>query len=237
MIIIRRYLFLAATALLIPLAAFAAGPRDIRFADILWGLRQTAGPVAPGPNTFSNAADQVWVDEAGRAHLMVKKVGDVWMASEMMAKEDAEYGTYRFEVEGSIASLDPQLVFGFFTWDVKAGETNREIDIEISRWGNPEGPNGWFTVQPYDVQGNQLSFFLAPAKTYAFELRWEPGLASFSCLADGNPCATWSFRGSQVPDPGRARLRLNFWLFQGKAPRGPGPYEVVISNLRYEPLR
>jgi hypothetical protein len=223
-------------SLLIPCAAFAAEPRNIEFAGILWGLRQTAGPVDPGPNTFSNAADQVWIDDLGRLHLTITKRDGVWTASELMAKKDTGYGTYRFDIEGSARNLDPNIVIGFFTWDKAPELFNRELDIELSRWGMASGFPGWFTVQPYDKAGNQHSFDVPAASIYGFTMRWETQAISFTCLADGKPVASWIFSG-EVPDPGRARLRINLWLFRGKSPSSPGPHEVILSNFSYEPMK
>lgn len=223
------------SALLLAVPVLAANPRDIDFAGITWGLRQNSSPANPGPTAFSNAENQVWVDEGGKLHITLQKRSGVWTGAELMAKQDARYGTYRFDVGGSLHDLDPNIVFGFFTWDSKASEKfNREIDIEIARWNVPQGKPGWFTVQPYDKAGNQHSFDLPPASLYSFEMRWEPGAVSFACHGDGKTLASWRFEGA-VPDPGRARLRINLWLFKGRAPAGPGPYEIVLSNLRYEP--
>lgn len=217
-----------------PIVLFAGGPRDVEFGGMLWGLRQTAGPVDPGPNTFSNAEDQVWIDERGRAHLSLQKRDGIWFASEMMAKKDAGYGTYRFTASSSLKSLDPNIVFGFFTWDRNPGLFNREIDIEISKWGDAEGPEGWFTVQPYDVPDNQVSFRLPHADSYTFELKWEKTKIEYSLIVDGKIRETWTY-SKTVPDPGRARLRINLWLFRGRAPAGPGPYEVIVSDFSFTP--
>lgn len=216
------------------LALISAQPRDIRFGGMLWGLRQTAGPVEPGPSTFSNRADQVWVDELDHVHLAIRKRGDIWTASEIMAKRDAGYGTYRFTVSGALKELDPNIVFGFFTWDKNPEAFNREIDIEISRWGEDAGPDAWFTVQPYDVEGNQHSFVLPEASSYTFELRWHRDSIEFALYCGSALIERWSYPGN-VPDPGHARLRINFWLFRGREPTGPGPYEVIVSDFSYNP--
>lgn len=231
--------------LLLALLAFLVLPttgwtqaRSMEFAGMSWSIRQTAGPSAPGPTTFSNAPDQVWIDSQGRLHLSVALRDGVWTGSEIAARRDTGYGTYRFDMDASkLRSLDPNLVFGFFTWDVRALDAfNREIDIEISKWGNPSSPCGWFTVQPYDREGNQHSFYLPAGEILTFEMKWEPGSVTFVVFADGKEKTRWRHT-DQVPDPGRARLRINFWTFQGKAPKGTGPYEVVLWNLSYVPLR
>jgi len=221
------------------LAALPAGAIDLQFAGMAWGIRKTAGPTDPGPNTFESAPDHIWVDAEGALHLTLRKKGDVWYATEAMAKKDMGYGTYHFELNGSAGALDPNIVFGFFTWDRNAPPHNRELDIEISKWGDPAKSALWYTVQPYDVPGRQAAFALPPAGRssvgrYAFEMRWEPGSVSYEAWADGVPLASWRFFG-EVPEPGRARLRLNMWLFRGQTPAGPGPYEIVVSNFSYQP--
>jgi len=234
-----RLLRLAAallTALAAAAPASAAGPRILEFGGLSWTVRRTAGPSAPGPNVFRDSEDQVRIDEEGRLVLSVLRRGEFWTASEIIARSATGYGTYRFEVEGSARSLDPGIVFGFFTWDPNPGLHNRELDIELSRWGDPEGPEGWFTVQPYDRPGNQDSFRLPPASVYRFEMRWEPGSVSFTSRADGREVRAWTFRG-EVPDPGKARVRFNLWLFRGAPPAGPGPYEVVVSDFEFTPGR
>ncbi len=239
--------FVIVIACLRPAPLAAESPRDISFGGMMWGLRQTAGPTEPGPNTFSNLPDQVWVDAQGRVHLTLQKRNGVWTASEMMAKRDTGYGTYRFTLSGALKALDPNIVFGFFTWDKAPEAFNREIDVELSRWGDEAGPDVWFTVQPYDVAGNQHSFELPAAQSYTFELRWQKDVVDFALFRDveayadadaaattATPVARWSYHGA-IPDPGRARLRINLWLFQGRAPKGSDPYEVVVSDFSYAP--
>lgn len=224
------YLFILGASIFV-----GAQPRDILFAGMTWGLRSTAGPSEPGPNVFSNRNDQVWVDEKGRLHLTVQKRGDIWTASEVMAKRDTGYGTYRCSVSGALKALDPSIVFGFFTWDNKALEAfNREIDFEIARWGVQENPDGWFTVQPYTVPGNQHSFVLPDANSYTFEIIWLKDSVEFKLILGDQVTEHWTYT-KNVPAPGRARLRINLWLHQGREPRGPGPYEVIVSELSYIP--
>ena len=203
---------------------------------LVWDVMQSSEPVNPGPNRFCNAEDQVWIDKIGRLHITITKRDGLWTSSELLAKKNTGYGIYRFDIDGSVRNIDPNIVFGFFTWDQNAASYNREIDVEFSRWGIPAGPMGWFTVQPYDKTGNQHSFELPPAKLYSLEMRWEPGIVTFSVQADGVALNAWRYN-SGVPSPGHARLHINFWLFRGKNPTEPGPYEAIISNMSFKPLR
>jgi hypothetical protein len=64
------------------------------------------------------------------------------------------YGTYTFVVRET-AGIDPNAVLGLFLWDPVAFRIhNRELDIEISRWGDPKNSNSQFVVQPYSRPGN-----------------------------------------------------------------------------------
>ena len=71
-------------------SASATEPRNIEYAGILWGLRQTAGPVDPGPTTFSNAADQVWIDDLGRQQAFLRFASRVylWIHDALGGKSD-----------------------------------------------------------------------------------------------------------------------------------------------------
>jgi hypothetical protein len=66
---------------------------------------------------------------------------------------------------------------------------------------------------------------------------WRPGHARLRVTApDGAVLGDRAFtRG--VPTPGGdARLRLNLWLFRGKAPLNGRPVEVVLRDFSFVPL-
>ena len=70
-------------------------------------------------------------------------------------------------------------MLGLLTWDDEALQQNhRELDIEISRWGDAAIANAQYVVQPYYVAAN-VRRFDAPAGRLTHSLRWEPGRAVF----------------------------------------------------------
>ncbi len=229
---LRAALILALSLSSLP--ARAEGTPGLRFGGLVWDFKKSLEPMNPGPNLWGDGAGQAWLDQDGRLHLSIVRDGGAWSSVELIGGKRIGYGTYSVDIDGSIRGLDPNAVFGFFTWDQVSGRYSRELDIEISRWGTPESLPGWFTVQPYETPGNQHGFDLPPAGVYTFWMGWSKEAIVFSCFADGVPLTTWTWSG-KVPTPGAARLHLNLWLFQGREPAGAGTREVILSNLRFTP--
>jgi hypothetical protein len=127
-----------------------------------------------------------------------------------------------------------------FTWDYAgAAENYREMDIEISRWGDPSSKNAQFVVQPFYIPANAARF-VAPAGVLTHTFRWEAGRVAFRTVrgteAAGKtrPVAEHVFT-SGVPSAGIASVRLNLYIFGGaKVPLQNGA-EVVIEKFEYLP--
>ena len=225
-----------------PTAAGAAGEPKIEFADRTWTIKTSAGLVGPGPNIFS--ADNVRVDGRGRLRLEIepREVNGqtVWTSSEVILDEPLGYGTYTFEVRSPVNDLDPNVVLGMFTWDTNPGQFNREIDIEISKFGNAaDTTNAGFTVQPYDAWGHQQRFEVDTTRRTRYSFEWLPQDVEFDAIRGRNrSLANWTFSDAlngAVPDEGQAQVRINLWLFRGNAPTDGQPVEVVISDFTFTP--
>ena len=66
------------------------------------------------------------------------------------------YGTYAFVVRDT-SQLDPAAAMGLLTWDDQGVDQNhRELDIEISRWGDGS-TDAQYVVQPYYVAANVVA--------------------------------------------------------------------------------
>jgi hypothetical protein len=177
-----------------------------------------------------------------------------WWSTEVILTERLGYGTYAFQTNSRLDILDANATFGAFTWDpygdnsVAPGGANREIDIEASRWGNPEDPqNAQFVVQPGDVPGGNLERMTIPDLSADAALTWFIQWASDkitytvvrgSYTSGGYPLDAvvkqWAYEGV-VPPPGQATFHFNLWLNQS-APANGQPIEVVISDFRFTPL-
>jgi hypothetical protein len=208
----------------------------LQFSGYEWVVR-----AAPSDRGGTNAYDpaNAWVDQKGAMHLRIAGAAPDWTCAEVSLTRRLGYGLYRFVVRET-GDLEPSAVLSFFTWDGPAADVNhREMDIEISRWGNPRAQNAQFVVQPYYTPGNVLRFAV-PAGTFTHWLRWEPGRATFRTVrgasADSRaPALAEHVFTSGVPPPGNEQVRMNLYVFRrGERPLARGA-EAVIEQFEFTP--
>ncbi len=207
---------------------------SVTFAGRSWTVKQSEGLAGPGPNVFSG--DNVWVDRKGRLHLLITERGGVWTSSEVILDEPLGFGSYAFDVNTQLGNFDPNVVLGMFTWDTTGGVHNRELDIEISQFGNADDPtNAGFTVQPYTTVSN-IERFSINARRTTHTIDWQPDRVGFSTFDRRRTIANWEFNDATViPDEGAAQVRINLWLFRGAAPTDGQSVEVVFTDFRFQP--
>ncbi len=205
--------------------------RQITFAGSTWIVKATGDvPYGPGNNFWSDAADAVWVDGQGRLHLRITQRDGVWYSAEVFSQDYMGHGRYRFDVEGNLDALDPNVVFaGFFYSD-----QGDEADVEFSRWGDPNRTsNAQFVVQPNAIH----PWFVPAVSRHTLQLDWSNERIDFHawCNPGGaltQPTATWSHTGA-VPVPDVERMRFNLWLFGGP-PTDGNEVELIVSSFAYD---
>jgi len=225
-----------------------ASLRRISFSGYTWQVKESDAPVGPGPNRFSGREEDVFVDADGYLHLRIARHGDAWWSSEVICDAPLHHGRYVFTLRGAVDDLDPNAVLGLFTWDTDAPEhTYREIDIELSRWGEADAPNAQYVVQPWDTPGNRHRFDLSlspTSRTSTHGFGWYPGIVYYQSLAGAAPFPqpaaralhAWEYAGVGVPPAnGSGNARINLWLLDGQAPLDGRPVEVVVESFRFIP--
>lgn len=221
-------------------------PNAFHFSGYDWDVKTSGGFLfGPGPNIFSDSTDNVWVDGSGKLHLRVTFSGGQWRCAEVVLSKSLGFGTYRFYIDSPVDPLDPNVVLGLFTWSDDPAFTHREIDIEMSRWGNAADPaNAQYVIQPFGTPGNLTRWTIpAAASPTTHSFQWTDGHVDFVSHngAYAPPPASvpeitqWTRQGAAVPPPGDERVRLNLWLFNGAAPSDGQEVEVVISRFVFVP--
>jgi hypothetical protein len=219
----------------------------ISFAGYNWWVKRHYERVGPGPNYFSSSQENVWVDPNGYLHLKIIQKDGKWYCSEAIADGSFGYGTYIFTIQGRIDLLDENIVLGLFTWEDCVPQYHyREIDIELSRWGNPKNDNAQFVVQPWDTPGNMIRFNVdlaaGPNETTQIftwchnSIRFRSYLGNFCIVPPTeNIVSSWSYTGNDLPPHGGENPRINFWLINGNAPNNGQDAEIVIKSFKYLP--
>lgn len=208
----------------------------IQFSGYEWTVR--AAPSDRGGRSEYDPAN-AWTDAQGAMHLRIAGAAPNWVCAEVGLTRRLGYGTYRFVVR-DIAHLEPAAVLGIFTWDGAAvDENHREMNIEVSQWGDPTSKNAQYVVQPYYVPAN-VSRFAAPPGVLTHILRWEPGRVTLrtergsGLAANRQPVAEHEFT-SGVPSPGNERVRMNLYPFRRSEKPLERGTEVVIEKFEYLP--
>jgi hypothetical protein len=216
--------------------------RSISFSGYDWKVKGSDSPVGPGPNFFSDDEDSVWVDGDGLLHLRITQAGGVWRCAEVVSETAFGYGQHLFRLRPGAELTNENAVLGLFTWDTDPAQHNREIDIELSRWGRAGNDNCQFVVQPYERAGNVHRFPIqvAPGGTDHY-FNWQREGIEFRSVCrhaqrgEGSACTeeNWVYQGSDIPTPGRAHARINLWLFRGAPPSDGNPVEIIITKFAH----
>jgi hypothetical protein len=224
------------------------GGVTLDFADRAWRVKGP-GYYGPGPNVFGSDANCVWVDDGGRLHLTLANRGGVWKSTEVTLTDALGYGDYVVTTVGRLDQLDPQAVLGLFLWQYGPcwdegllwWNPFNEIDIEYSRWGNPNAAICQFVAQPYDYPGNlhrfNATFGVGEVTSHA--MRWLPDRVEYRVWRGGPAdesattlIRTWTYAGPHIPRPEQPRLHLNLWKLTGTP---AAAQEVVIQDFTFVP--
>ena len=216
-------------------ATATAEGRTIEFSGHRWEVRGWFG--SPGTGCWSDSDQSVWVDDEGRLHLKIRKVGGTWCQAEVRALEPSTTGDHTFHVIARLDQLDPDVVLGLFLYDHDA-----ELDIEMTGSFGEETQRGWYTIFGPEadlVAQNAFQVELSGSYT-SHNIRWYPHRIDFEswhghCQAP--PCAGWLHRWtysgpSRPPDEMVLQPRINFWLHaDGSLDEDQ---EIIISGFSTE---
>ena len=135
--------------------------------------------------------------------------------------------------------MDPAAVMTLYTWDGQAeSEHFREVDVEISKWGDPKNKNAQFVIQPYFQPSNVFRFDVAPGST-TFSFRWVPGRISFETSRSSTSGPSLSSAAhvftSGVPSPGGEAVQINLYAFGNTRIPMKNDTEVVVEKFQFLP--
>jgi hypothetical protein len=211
----------------------------IDFSGFTWRVRYK--PSDRGGASYPYNPENVYTDKAGALHLQIVNRDRHWTCSEVKLTRSLGYGTYSFNVEDT-STLDPGVVFGMYSWDYSTDEqNNREFDINISRWGDPDNRNAEFTLQPTFLPSN-VSRFAAPAGKLKHTIIWEAGRLTMTTSRADVPVGVRALSThvftSEVPTPGSESIRMALYVYSNGKRGAPGlehRTEVVVDRFQFLP--
>ena len=221
------------------------GVRFLSFSGYDWWVKSDASPVGPGPNYFSDSATNVWTDTNGWLHLRITHRTNAWQCAEVISARTFGPGSYRYELNSVVDNLNQLVTLGLFTWSDDPVYTNREIDVECSRWNIPtDTNNSQFVVQPYYVANQLVRYRVPPGLADSTHLfTWETNRISYQSqtgaytAAATNLIAAYVFtNAAAVPQSGDENVHLNLWLQHGNPPTDNNEVEVIIKSFDFVPL-
>ena len=212
------------------------GARVIRFSGYDWIVSTTGDRKGgPGPNYFSDAEENVWVDGEGRLHLRITHRDGRWNCARVEMARSFGYDRYLFYVSTRPDSLDRQVVWGLYTYRTD----EEEIDIEFSRWGVDNNHEAQYVIQP-SKPGNRVRFRMNLEGSYTTHMiDWKRKRVEFASYHGHRPApandteviARWSYTGGDIPPDMDERLKINLWLFRGTPPSDSCETEVIVNRV------
>jgi hypothetical protein len=209
----------------------------LHFSGYEWRVRNA--PSARGDTVNDYDPSNAWTDTDGALHLRIAKKSGKWTCAEVTLTRSLGYGSYSFVVRDT-SHLEPAVVFAMFTFDYAGGDqNNREMDIEISRWGDAANKNSQVEVQPFYVPAN-VARFTVPGGALTHSFRWESGRVSFrtdhgSVTNPRSEAVSEHVFTSGVPSPGAESVRMALYVYGNTDNPVQNDTEVVIEKFEYLP--
>ena len=219
-------------------AVSLAPTKPLHFSGYDWKVRTISSDRGGQNNLYD--ADNAWTDAKGAMHLRIKKKGDKWSCTEVIAARSLGYGTY-LAVVRDVSQLEPATILSFTTFDDWGGEQHyREMDTEFGRWGDASrSSNAQFGIQPFYVPAN-LDQFVAPSGPLTTSMQWESGRVSFEMVRgtmirpDSRVVEKHVFT-SGTPTAGQETFQFLFYVVPSERAPQTKDAEVVIEKFEYLP--
>lgn len=216
----------------------------VYFSGYTWDVKHNEYAVGPGPNYFSRFYEDIYIDENGYLHMRIAEHDGKWYSTEIVGRDTLGYGKYTWVMQADLENIPENITVGLFTWDNELffAEANSEVDIEFSKWGNPDlATTLHYSVQPVafgpTYPERTHNAFTEPGDlvgvtTHVFTwtdtlIEWRSYKGDFTDPL--NETAYWSFdldnparvkneggnssEAIVIPGPGpNTNARINFWL-------------------------
>jgi endo-1,3-1,4-beta-glycanase ExoK len=188
----------------------------------------TSGYANPGNNSWNNTG--AWIDDQDRLHLTIVNDKGTWKCTMLNSQNTYRYGTFTWTVDSPVYTFDRNSVVGLCTYL----NDSHEINIVNSRWGETNGNQLWYTIEPSKIEGNSKEYVVPSSsidKNITYRIEWKPTYVRFTSITqDGTVIADYNnTNASTIPQEPESVI-MNLWL---TAPPSNGKnIELIISDFK-----
>lgn len=188
----------------------------------------TGGKANPGNNYWNNTG--ALIDNQNRMHLTIVNDNGKWKCTMLNSQNSYLYGTFTWTVASPVYTFDKNSVVGLCTYL----DDYHELNIITSKWGEPNGNQLWYSIEPSKIEGNSKDY-LVPSSiegiNTTYRIEWKPNYIRFTSMqADGTIIADYNNTNiSSIPKEPESII-MNLWLM---APPSDGKnIELIISDFK-----
>lgn len=188
----------------------------------------TGGKANPGNNYWNNTG--AWIDNQNRMHLTIVNDNGKWNCTMLNSQDSYLYGTFTWTVASPVYTFDKNSVVGLCTYL----DDYHELNIITSRWGEPNGNQLWYSIEPSKIEGNSKDYLVPSSiegKNTTYRIEWKPNYVRFTSMkADGTVITDYNNTNSSSIPQKPENVIMNLWLM---APPSDGKnIELIISDFK-----
>jgi len=187
----------------------------------------TGGKANPGNNYWNVSG--AWIDNQDRMHLTIVNNNSKWECTMLSSQYTYHYGTFTWTVASPVYTFDKNSAIGLCTYL----DDNNASTVGISRWGDHNGNQLWYSIEPSKIKGNSKAH-LVPSSiegtNTTYRIDWKPNYIRFTSMqADGTVIADYNNTNiSAIPKEPESVI-MNLWLVA--SPSDGKNIELIISNF------
>ena len=199
--------------------------RTINWSGFTWNVIPPMF-ATPGPNYWSDSANNIWIDAQNNLHLKITNVGGKWYCAAIETTTPVGYGTYTIGVVSDPTIFDVNAIAGLFYYL----DDYDELDIEFSRWGDSGANNTQYSIQGKPPTVSPL--YETNGTNTIHKMIWDAESVSFLSSVPG--VGPWTYTGSWKTKLGSVYC-INLWLMEGLVPVDGMEQELILSSFSYVP--
>lgn len=186
---------------------------------------------------ISEVGNSTWVDDQGRLHMRLQKIGDTWYCTTLESPYKVKYGKFMWNISSPSLNLERNTSIGMFTY----ADDSHEIDIEINQWPGYD-EHLWFTNQPGSIDGYPSNTYCSiysdspylDATNITYIIDWEPTYINYSVTnSDGLVISNWNYTNeSEIPHV-ESTICQYFGTVANFTPQNEQTKEIVFNSFQY----